>query len=146
MAYKGRFTPRNPEKYLGDPRRITYRSGLELTVMNHLDKHPNVIGWSSEEIVVPYRSPIDGRQHRYFVDLFMRVRHPDGRIEETLIEVKPAKQCGPPKVQQRKTRRYINEVTTWGVNEAKWQAATSYALSRGWTFKVLTDKEIRNLE
>ena len=66
MAYKGVFRPNNPEKYTGDPTSIIYRSRWELILMGTLDKHPDVLKWGSEEIIIPYRSPIDGRVHRYF--------------------------------------------------------------------------------
>ena len=72
MAYsflQGLYTPKNPKKYIGDLRRITYRSSWELHAFKWCDFNTNVIQWNSEEVVVPYRSPVDGRMHRYFVDL-----------------------------------------------------------------------------
>lgn len=111
--------------------------------MNHLDTHKDVIEWSSEEIVVPYRSPIDGRIHRYFVDFYVKKKnHSDGKIEQCLIEVKPKAQTTPPKVQNKPNKRYITEVQTWGVNSAKWEAATSYCADRGWKFLVFTEDHL----
>lgn len=112
--------------------------------MSDLDKHPDVLEWNSEEVVVPYRSPIDNKIHRYFVDFWVKKKnHSDGKIEVVLIEVKPKVQCSPPKVQTGKpTKRYINEVHTWGVNEAKWKAATEYAKDRGWKFLIFTEHEL----
>ena len=114
--------------------------------MTHLDAHPDVIEWSSEEIVIPYRSPIDNRMHRYFVDFYVKKRNTQGQIESVLIEVKPLAQTKPPAVSitkgQKPTRRYINEVMTWGVNEAKWKAATEYCKDRGWKFIIMTEKEL----
>ncbi len=144
MAYKGKFRPLNPSKYKGDPTNIIYRSRWELKLMSDLDKHPDVLEWNSEEVVVPYRSPIDNKIHRYFVDFWVKKKnHSDGKIEVVLIEVKPKVQCSPPKVQTGKpTKRYINEVHTWGVNEAKWKAATEYAKDRGWKFLIFTEHEL----
>lgn len=142
MAYKGRFQCRNPGKYQGDHRDITYRSGLELRLMNYLDLQPGVLAWGSETVIIPYRSPIDGKMHRYFTDFYVKMRNTKGEIEELLIEVKPLKQCSPPKPQARKTRKFLTEVQTWGVNEAKWRAANSYCIARGWKFKIMTEKEI----
>ena len=59
MAYQGKFRPRNPSKYAGDPTNIIYRSHWELKLMSYLDKHTHVMKWSSEEVVIPYKSPID---------------------------------------------------------------------------------------
>ena len=42
----------------------------------------------------------------------------------------------------RISRRYLNEVKTWGINEAKWKAAEEYCKDRGWKFKIMTEKEL----
>jgi hypothetical protein len=142
-TYKGYFKPRNPQKYRGDPRNIIYRSSWELKMMSYLDTHTNVISWSSEEVVIPYRSPIDGRLHRYFVDFLVTSINKDGVKETTLIEVKPAAQTRPPVLKEgKKTRAYVQSVMTWGVNEAKWKAATEYCIDRGWAFKIFTEREL----
>lgn len=139
---QGRFLPRNPKKYKGDASNIIYRSSYELKFMMRLDQDPNVVSWGSEEIVVPYKSPIDNRMHRYFVDFIVTVINKEGVKETLLIEVKPKKQTEPPKVQKKITKKYINEVKTWGVNEAKWKAAHEFCKDRKWTFKILTEKEL----
>jgi hypothetical protein len=59
-----------------------------------------------------------------------------------LLEVKPKQQTKEPKVQKRKSKQYITEVTTWAVNQAKWKYAKEYCLDRGWEFKILTEEEI----
>jgi hypothetical protein len=142
MAYKGPFQPKNPHKYKGDPTKIIYRSRWELMVMQRLDSHPDVIQWSSEEVIIPYVSPIDNRYHRYFMDFYMKRKNKEGKVEEILIEVKPFAQTKPPTVQNKATKRYITEVQTWGVNSAKWKAAQEYCKDRGWQFQIITEKEL----
>ena len=145
MSYKGKFKPKNRSKYRGDHTTITYRSLWELRFMRYLDTTPSVLKWSSEEIVIPYRSPIDGRRHRYFPDFWVKVKTSEGLVKESLIEVKPKAQCSPPKgppKDNRKKRRYIREVKTWGVNEAKWKAATTYCENRNWKFQILTEDNL----
>lgn len=137
MAYKGRFIPKNPQKYLGDYKNIIYRSSWECRVMDWLDKNPDVISWASEEVVVPYISPVDNRPHRYFPDFIVKTR-----TKTMMLEIKPAKQAKPPEPRQRVTKQYIQEVATWGVNQAKWKAANEYCLDRGWEFKVLTEDHL----
>ena len=66
----------------------------------------------------------------------------DGTIACYLIEVKPLAQTKPPKVSNQVTRKYLNEVATWGVNSAKWQMAESYCKERNWTFIKITEKEL----
>lgn len=142
---QGFFKPDHPEKYKGDPTNIVYRSGWEFKVMSDLDKALNVIEWSSEEVVIPYRSPIDNRVHRYYLDFYMKVKNKEtGVIEHYLIEVKPKKETVPPKVQSNKkpSKRYLNEVKNWGVNSAKWKAAEEYCKSRGWKFIVMNEDHI----
>lgn len=142
MAYSGKFSPKNSNKYLGDPTNIWYRSLWERRVMVYLDESANVVEWSSEEIIIPYLSPVDNRYHRYFPDFFIRVRNKKGLLEGIVLEVKPLAQSKPPKIATRVTKRVIQEVMTYGVNEAKWKAADEYCKDRGWTFKVVTEKEL----
>ena len=143
MAYRGIFRAHNPNKYKGDPSKIIYRSRWELMVMQKLDSHPDVLEWSSEEIIIPYRSPIDGKVHRYFPDFWVKKRDRQGNIVQDLIEVKPYKQTKQPAIMEGKpNRRYINEVMTWGINSAKWKAAQEYCKDRCWNFVIITEKEL----
>ena len=92
---------------------------------------------------MPYRSPIDGRVHRYFPDFLVKQINKYGNKETILIEVKPKAQTIPPDISKKKTgngnvsRKYINEVKTWGINQAKWQAAEEYCKDRGWKFQIM---------
>lgn len=142
--YQGYFKPRNPQKYKGDPTNIIYRSRWELLVMSRFDIDPNVIWWSSEETIIPYRSPVDNRIHRYYVDFTARLNKPGGGTRTVLIEVKPYKQTQPPVITEgkKKSRRYVNEVMTWGVNSAKWKAARAYCKDRGFEFMIMTEHEL----
>jgi hypothetical protein len=142
MAYKGYFKPKNPQKYRGNPSNIIYRSGWELKLMSHLDNHPDVLEWSSEEFFIPYKSPVDGRWHRYFPDFYVKKINKQGMIENSIIEVKPAAQTQPPAVQKKPTKRYITEVMTYGVNQAKWKAAAEYCADRKWSFHIFTEREL----
>jgi len=142
MSYQGSFRPRNPEKYQGNPSNIVYRSLWELKLMRYLDDHDEVISWGSEEIAIPYRSPVDGKIHRYFPDFVVKKKNRDGTTSTLMIEVKPRAQTMEPKVQKRATKKYINEVMTWGVNQAKWKAAESYCQDRMWKFQLMTEKEL----
>ena len=142
MAYQGKFKPKYPEKYKGNPTNIIYRSLWELRFMRFCDIDSRVIQWSSEEIIIPYRSPIDRRLHRYFPDFLVKMKKADGNINTILIEIKPAVQTKEPQKQSKVTKRYLNEVFTWGVNQAKWKAAEEYCKDRNWEFKIFTEKEL----
>ena len=142
MAYSGRFTPSNPQKYIGDYKNIIYRSSWECRVMDKLDKADWCISWSSEEIAIPYLSPVDGKYHRYFPDFVVKYRDKSGSIKTMMIEIKPHKQSQPPVQKKRVTKQYINEVVAYGINQAKWKSANEYCLDRNWQFRVLTEKEL----
>lgn len=142
MAYSGIFRPRNPAKYAGDHTNIIYRSTWEARVMNWLDQNPSILTWASEEITIPYISPVDGKYHRYFPDFLVKVRTKDGSTKTMMLEVKPKKQTKPPEKKKRVTKQYITEVSTWGVNQAKWKAATEFCLDRGWEFMLVTEDHL----
>ena len=142
MAYKGLFYPRNPQKYIGDPNNIIYRSSWEARVMTWLDKNPDIISWASEELTVPYKSPVDGRFHRYFPDFIVKLRTKTGVVKTLMLEIKPKHQTVEPVKKTRATKRYINEVMTWGVNSAKWKAAREYCKDRGYEFIIMTEKNL----
>jgi hypothetical protein len=110
--------------------------------MNWLDKNPDIMQWGSEELTVPYKSPVDGRFHRYFPDFIVKVKTREGKTKTMIIEVKPDRETKEPKPRKRLTKQYLQEVATYGVNQAKWKAAEEYCLDRGWEFKVITEKHL----
>mgnify|MGYP003340201806 CR=1 FL=1 len=142
MAYSGLFKPRYPQKYIGDPTNIVYRSSWEVKLMGWLDNNPDIISWGSEELIIPYKSPVDGRWHRYFPDFVVKVKTKDGQLKTMILEVKPKKQTLPPEPRKRVTKQYISEVSTYGVNQSKWKAATEYCLDRGWEFRLVTEEHL----
>lgn len=142
MALKGKFKPKNPNKYIGDPTDIVYRSSWELRFMSFLDNHKDILMWTSESVIIPYISPIDNKIHRYFPDFLIKKRDKDGKVETVLIEIKPHHETQPPTVQNKRTKRYLNEVKTWGVNSAKWAAAERFCKERGWKWSILTQNDL----
>ena len=142
MAYRGKFRPKHPQKYRGDPTNIIYRSLWERNCMRYFDENPNILKWSSEEVIVPYKSPLDGRYHRYFPDFLIRVKNKEGKLETIMIEVKPFKETKEPKPQKRLTKNYLYEVKTWSINKSKWEAAIEFCKDRKWKFMIITEKEL----
>jgi hypothetical protein len=139
MAYKGVYRP--SKKYSGNPTNVIYRSLWERQSFIWCDRNPDVVSWSSEEIVIPYRSTIDGKIHRYYMDL--KIEFTNGTI--LLVEIKPYSQTIKPKRKNKTLAKYIQEVKTWGVNTSKWDAAYKYAKQKGWIFKIWTEKELNAL-
>lgn len=141
-SYSGQYYVKNREKYKGDASNVWYRSSWELKMMKYCDSKSHIIEWSSEEVIIPYLSPIDGKMHRYFPDFLVTLINNNGKKEKILIEVKPKKYTQPPNKQKRQTRKYITEVKTWGINEAKWKAAEHFCKKKGWQFKIFTERDL----
>ena len=108
--------------------------------MVYCDQSSSIIEWGSEEVIIPYISPWDGRVHRYFPDFYIKVKQHDNKVKKYIIEVKPKKQCKPPKNKKRKS--YINECITYSVNQAKWKSAKIYCAKNDWEFIILTEDNI----
>jgi len=143
MAYKGKYIPINRKKYVGNSSQVIYRSLWERKLMVYCDRNEKVIEWGSEEVIVPYRSPWDGKMHRYFPDFYIKIKQGDGTYKKFIIEVKPKAQCKEPiKTPKRKTRKWYKEVQTWGINQAKWKSAIDYCENRGMEFKILTEDHL----
>ena len=123
MSYKGKYKPSYPKKYKGDPTNVIYRSLWERKFMVYCDKNENVLEWSSEEIALPYKSPLDNRIHRYFPDFYIKVKE-GNKIQKYLIEIKPKKQVREPKIQTKKTKSYIYEVTEYAKKSGKVEIGT----------------------
>ena len=143
MSYKGKYIPTNPKKYKGNPSQVIYRSLWERKVMVYCDKNDKVLEWGSEEVIIPYRSPWDGKMHRYFPDFYMKVKQKSGNVKKFLIEVKPKSQCkSPVKNPKRKTRNWYKQVKAWGINQAKWKSAEEYCKDKEMEFKILTEDHL----
>lgn len=136
---QGIFTPINKEKFIGS--KAIYRSGLELKFMRFCDNNSNVIMWGSENVIVPYISPIDGRVHRYFVDNFVVIKE-SNVVKKYLVEIKPSKQTVAPTTKYKKKEHLIYEQSMFAVNQAKWAAAREFCKKKGLEFLILTEKEI----
>lgn len=141
MAYKGRYKIKNPDKYLGNPTNVIFRSLWERNTFRWCENNPKVRAWSSEEIVVPYKCKVDNKLHRYFVDLYVEMNNG----QTILVEIKPKKETLPPKQPKRKTKKFLNEVITFSKNQDKWEAADQYARHKGWKFQVWTEETLNNL-
>ena len=143
MAYSGKYIPSNPKKYRGNYSQIIYRSLWERKLMVYCDMNEKVLEWGSEEIIIPYLSPWDNRVHRYFPDFYMKVKQTDGTYKMFIIEVKPKAQTKEPvKNPKRRTKRWLNEVFTYAINQAKWKSAEEFCKDKGMEFKIFTEDHL----
>jgi len=139
---KSKYHPSFPKKYKGDPTNIICRSTWERKFCKWCDSNENILEWGSEELWIPYISPVDRRVHRYFPDFIIKVKENNGSIKTYVIEVKPKKQTVPPKTPKRKSKSYLYECKTYAVNQAKWKAAVEFCEDRRIEFKIITENEL----
>lgn len=139
-AYRGKFSPQNPSKYVGDVDNIIFRSSWERNLFRWCDMNSDVLQYSSEEIVIPYRSKVDGKMHRYFVDMVIKFK----TGAKVLVEVKPESFLKMPK-KGKNQMRFIDEAKEYAKNVAKWQAADEWAKKHDMVFQVWTQETLRKI-
>ncbi len=142
MAYRGVYSQiKNPQKYKGDTRKVTYRSLWERSVMKWMDLNADIVEWNSEEVVIPYICNTDNQQHMYHIDFYFK--HKSG--QKYLIEVKPARQVVPPKPGSKRTRKFLSETMRFAKNKSKWAAAEKVARQNGMKFQIWTEKDLERM-
>ena len=110
--------------------------------MYFCDNNDSIIQWGSEEVIIPYRCPTDGRVHRYYPDFYIKVKSKSGVISKYLIEVKPKKQTTPPNDKNKRTAAYKRAALTFAKNRAKWDAAQDFCEDRQMKFLILTEDHL----
>lgn len=140
---QGKFKPKNPQKYDGNPTEIYFRSSYELKFMQYCDLTENIISYQSEEFWIPYRSPLDDKVHRYFPDFFVKYKDKDGKNRTIVVEIKPAKDLKEPNHNPpKRTSSWVYSVKTWAVDQAKWKAAREWCADHNYEFKIMTEKDL----
>lgn len=114
--------------------KIIYRSSYEKKFIYWLENNPSVKHWGSECLKIPYLY-IDGKTHSYYPDYFVEMH--DGTC--MVVEIKPSSQ----------TLKPLNE-NCWAYNAyvknmCKWKATMEFCKSKGYQFKVITEKTIKNI-
>lgn len=141
-TYKGKFLGiKNPNKYVGDVNKITYRSHWERNVMRWCDENTEVLEWASEELAIPYIHPLSGKRARYYPDFYMKMA--DGTIK--VVEVKPHKETRPPIPGKRKTKKYMDEAAKFAINAEKWANAHVACIKNNMSFEVWTENELKKM-
>lgn len=133
---KGKFTPKNPQKYIGNHEPI-YRSGWELTFMTFCDSNNQVLYWASEALKIPYKHPLTGKSTIYIPDFFVVYQNKFGKKVAEVVEIKPKKQSLiESRVASAKDRAIV------AINHAKWGAAMGYCKQQGFGFRVITEDQL----
>lgn len=144
--HQGFYKPKNPEKYIGKEPPI-YRSGIELKFFGFCDDNPNVLRWSSENIIIPYYDPVQKKARRYYVDNFVEIKE-GTEIKRYLIEIKDIKATKEPEPKRgKKKAALLYEQTTWITNtQGKWPAAIKFCKEHGFEFLLLGYSQSKGFE
>jgi len=142
MAYKTKYIPDNPSKYIGDINSILCRSLWERKFCKYLDSNKNIIRWSFEALKIPYVSPVDNKLHNYIPDFLIETRDKLGNIETMVIEIKPKKQTKAPELGKKRKTTFLQENMIYKVNEAKWKSAIQFCKDQNIKFKILTEEDL----
>lgn len=154
-AKKGFYKLVNPEKYIMPTSEslsvmksfkdgsVEYKSSLELSAIRYCDFNKHIINFSLEPFGIKYIKPTDGKEHRYFIDLFIVF----STGEKFLVEVKSSSETKEPQLPKRKTAKsiasYNKALQTYIVNKAKWKAAEQFATLNKIKFIILTENELK---
>lgn len=140
---QGKFSPKNPSKYVGDIHRIIFRSSYELAAFHMIDNTSEILKWSSEGTVIPYTMFEGDRMRRYFVDLSILVRSSPTTTQKFLIEIKPSSKTKAPKKTGRMSDKSFQAAALdWAMNSAKWEAARKFCDVNDAKFIIWTEKQI----
>lgn len=148
--HQGRYRLIHPDKYIGDPGDVIYRSGLELQFMRFCDNSSFVTKWGSEVIIIPYTDH-ENKTRKYYPDFYMEVRNPAalGMESRYVVEVKPWQETQKPVVPDKATlsklRSLEYQLKMYRKNMFKWSKAIEWSKARGMEFKIITEKNMQDL-
>ena len=110
------------------------------------DKHPEVVWWQSEEIIVPYFDTMTRKNRRYFPDFVFERNNKYKDRCIYMVEVKPYCQTIEPIMKKGKAKKtMLNEVTTYATNTSKWKHARTYCEKMKWEFIIVTENELKKM-
>lgn len=165
---QGYYKITNPEKYVGDPNLIIYRSSWEFSFCKYCDFSQSVVRWSAEPIQIPYyartnkldekiklgldpNNPANWDIKNYNIDFWVEQQLPNSTdIQKMFIEIKPAYKLRkpiPPKegALLKDVRRYNNAAKEFLDNEAKFAACKAWAEKNNSKFYVFTEDTLKTI-
>jgi len=145
--FQGYYNPINPEKYIGKLDEIIYRSSYEYRFCVYCDKTDRVIKWSSEPAAIKYYNPMDKKIHEYYVDFYVKLKGPEDKDQDILVEVKPSRQLSKPVYEKKymkakSLKNYNKSCEMYIQNMSKWKAAKQFADERDMKFMIITEKNL----
>ena len=148
---QGYYIPKNPTKYIGDFRKLIFKSSLERKFMTYCDLSDIVTKWGYEMHAIPYYFPVDRKTHQYKIDFWIELKEEQGKQNKYLIEIKPENGLKKPTINEnKKTFKSVNNfnkaASEYIKNMSKWKYAEAFAKKMGVKFKVITDKDLQQIK
>lgn len=144
---QGVYTLINPQKYIGNPLDIKFRSSWEQSFCRYLDTNDKIIKWTSEQPVITYFDS-NNKPHRYFPDFYFEMLKNDDSMDykRIIVEIKPSTELEPPKKPQNETGKalenYEYALRTYIKNKTKWSYAVDYANKNNMEFIIITEQRL----
>lgn len=139
---QGYYFPVNPLKYIGDDKRVIYRSSLEHLFCVQCDTDPNIIRWISEPdfLQIRYINPFKKRMATYYPDFYVQFQSAKASgVVQAVIEIKADNMINLPKhANPARMSNYMKK--SFILNQAKKKAAEIVCAEKGMVYLVLTEK------
>ena len=165
---QGYYKAKNPDKYIGDPELIIYRSSWEFGFCKYCDMSPSVLRWSSEPVSIPYydrvskleecaklgldpNNPSNWEVKNYNTDFWFETDRGEGEENEKIfVEIKPSYKLKKPRPPAHdaplKEQRIFNAAARdYLINEAKFAAMKEWAEKNGCKFYVFTEQTLERI-
>lgn len=140
---QGIYRPMHPEKYVGNPNNIIFRSEWERRFLKWCDSDPSILKYASEELAIPYFDASTGKKRRYYPDFIIEVIDKNGIIKKYMVEIKPKRQTMMPnQTPKKKTKTWLTEMATYQKNQCKWEAARQFCEGKGIEFMIVTEDHL----
>jgi len=167
QTLQGYYKVQHPEKYIGDPTLIIYRSSWELSFLRWCDFSPSIIRFSSEPTKIPYydrvskleeckRQGLDPNNPKnwviknYNIDFWIEIRKDENTTERIIVEIKPSNKLKKPippgeNASLKEQRRFNIDAKEFLINEAKFESANAFAKKHNMRFCVFTENSLSGL-
>lgn len=140
---QAKYKIKHPEKFIGDPNELIFKSSWEERAFQMCDNNPHIIRWGYEIIPIWYLKPLPTGNYRktfYLPDLYVEYYDKDHNFVREIVEIKPLKQTRASRA--RKSTTKLQENYTYAVNTAKWEAAKCWCENNGIKFSIVTENSI----
>ena len=144
---QGMYNLINPDKYIGNPLDIKFRSSWEAAFCRYLDTNEKIIRWGCEQPIITY-SDLRGKVHRYYPDFYYeKLQNDDSmNLKRIIVEIKPAVELNPPIKPLNETGKalenYEYAVRMHIRNKLKWAASVEYAKKMGMEYVIITEDRL----